>query len=403
MSALLVRVGAIDVGILEAFEEENQRFTFAESYRSAFMDSRPVLGQIFEDRFPHAIAVDGPICWFTHLLPQGVMRRWRARLSDIDEDDSFEMLRILGDNLPGAVSLTEAESVVPPLTPPIMDQRVKQRVEDNSFRFSLAGAQWKLSAMSAGRGLTTNVTAMGRSKIAKFHAPEYPDLPQCEFGTMTWANAAGILVPEFSLRNATDFDLIPEQMPIGDGSVYVVDRFDRTDDSRIHIEDFAQILDRPPGDHQYHGNYEEIGRIIQWVAPDSSQEFLKLLVFNILSGNGDAHLKNFSLIYPDSRNAELSLAYDLVATCLYYAPGKEKLALNLDGNKHFDAIHLSSFEPLFRSLSIGTEPGLSIVRDTVRVTLATWNTQPVQDCFSDLQRRKLVSHMNTIPLVSECS
>lgn len=403
MSALLVRVGDVEVGILEAFEEENQRFTFVDSYRSALMDSRPILGQIFEDRFPHAITVDGPICWFTHLLPQGVMRRWRARLSGIDEDDSFKMLRILGDNLPGAVTLSETDSVVPTATPRDLPHREKHKVEDSLFRFSLAGAQWKLSAKAAGRGLTTNATSKGRSKIAKFHAPEYPDLPQCEFGTMTWAGAAGIKVPGFSLRNTRDFDAIPDQMPVGDGSVYVVDRFDRTDDSRIHMEDFAQILNRPPGDHQYHGKYEEIGGVMRWVAPESSREFLKLLVFNIISGNGDAHLKNFSLIYPDGRNAELSLAYDLVATCLYYPVGKEKLALTLDGNKKFKAICSRSFEPLFGSLCLEVESGNQVVRETVRGALVAWNSQTVQDCFSREQRQKLATHMGSIPLISECS
>ena len=98
----------------------------------------PLLGQIFEDRFPHPISVDGPICWFAHLLPQGVMRRWRSRLLGLDEDDTFGLLRELGTNMPGAVVLTPTEPI-------LRNQHTETSIEanpppadDSSFRFSLA-------------------------------------------------------------------------------------------------------------------------------------------------------------------------------------------------------------------------------------------------------------------------
>ena len=106
MTALLVRVGDWEIGVLEHFEDESQRFSFSPGYVSALRDSRPVLGQIFEDRYPKAIYVGGPISWFTHLLPQGVMRRWRCRLLGLDEDDSFGLLSALGER--GFQSVTTA-------------------------------------------------------------------------------------------------------------------------------------------------------------------------------------------------------------------------------------------------------------------------------------------------------
>ena len=108
--------------------------------------------------------------------------------------------------------------------------------------------------------------------IAKFHAPEYPGLPQCEFATMIWAKESGVETPNFELRSIADFDSVPDEMPTGDGTVFVIERFDRRDEKRIHMEDFGQILDRPPGDPQYHGTYEEIASVIRWIAPESSSQ-----------------------------------------------------------------------------------------------------------------------------------
>ena len=194
MSALRVWLNAIEVGVLEHFDDESESFTFAEQYLDAHIDARPILGQLFEDRIPKSIHVGGPIGWFDHLLPQGAMRRWRSRLLGIDESDGFSLLTNLRENLPGAVILTPTESLLHHRSEKKSDSD-PLRDEGQPFRFSLAGAQWKLSARPSGRGLTTNATAHGTEYIAKFHSPEYPDLPRCEFATMQWAQKSGIQRP----------------------------------------------------------------------------------------------------------------------------------------------------------------------------------------------------------------
>lgn len=184
MRALSVYLGDVAVGLLEHFDDESEVFTFCESYVSAHIESRPVLGQMFEDRLPRPISVGGPIGWFDHLLPQGSMRRWRARLLSIDQDDGFSLLEQLGENLPGAVIMRPAKTLLGDVHSssrlPIGKSKPQQ------FRFSLAGAQWKLSARSVDRGLTTNANAEGVDYIAKFHSPEFPGLPRCEYATMNW-------------------------------------------------------------------------------------------------------------------------------------------------------------------------------------------------------------------------
>ena len=390
MSALRVWLNAIEVGVLEHFDDESESFTFAEQYLDAHIDARPILGQLFEDRIPKSIHVGGPIGWFDHLLPQGAMRRWRSRLLGIDESDGFSLLTNLRENLPGAVILTPTESLLHHRSEKKSDSD-PLRDEGQPFRFSLAGAQWKLSARPSGRGLTTNATAHGTEYIAKFHSPEYPDLPRCEFATMQWAQKSGIQTPAFQLRRTEEFDALPDQMPIGNGEVYVCQRFDRSSSHRIHMEDFAQILDRPSGNEQYRGSYDEILRVLQWIAPDSMEEFLRIILFSLICGNGDAHLKNFSVIYTDGRTASLSPAYDLVSTIAYQP--SDRLALKLGEADRFSGIEIERFETFFKCLRWPKEKLRSFVTEFSRSVFSNWQLPEVHSHFSQFQREKISRHV----------
>ncbi|MEQ1828470.1 MAG: HipA domain-containing protein [Pirellula sp.] len=392
MSALRVRLGDVDIGVLEHFDDESEAFTFADEYLESHINARPILGQLFEDRIPKPIHVGGPFGWFDHLLPQGAMRRWRSRLLSIDEADGFSLLTHLGENLPGAVIM------IP--TQPLIRRSIERKsahsllLKEQPFRFSLAGAQWKLSARSAGRGLTTNASAHGTEYIAKFHSPEYPDLPRCEFATMNWAHKSGIVTPNFELRRVEDFDVVPENMPVGNGDVYVCQRFDRHNTQRIHMEDFAQILDRPSGNEQYRGSYDEIARVLLWIAPDSIEELLRVVIFCLISGNGDAHLKNFSVLYNDGRIASLSPAYDLVAT-VGYQP-YDKLALKFGGSHRFDGIFLERFDAFCNCLGWTKEKLRSFVIEFSRHVLNNWQLPEVNENFPELQREKIRRHVAKI-------
>ncbi|MFO0978641.1 MAG: type II toxin-antitoxin system HipA family toxin [Planctomycetaceae bacterium] len=391
-SALTVSVHDIEVGVLEVFDEHSHRFTFHPSYTTRTIETRPLLGQIFEDRMPASIDVVGPMCWFSHLLPQGVMRRWRSRLLGLEVNDEFELLTYLGEDMPGAVTLTPGSSPVDRRK--VTSDRIWSTAPDPRFKFSLAGAQWKLSAKSEGRGLTTRASSEGRSFIAKFDAPEFPNLPRCEFATMNWAKHSGIDVPNFDLKKVSDFDELPDALPTGSGDVFVIERFDRSNDGRIHMEDFGQILDRPPGDRQYQGAYEDIAKVIAWICPDDKARFVQLLVFSVLCGNGDAHLKNFSVLYPDRRNATLSPAYDLVSTVCFYAADKEGLALELGGTRSFRRVGKSCFAGVLSILNLdGT-----IIDDVVQRVLQAWNRSDVQREFLPAQLERINQHLTSLSL-----
>ena len=99
-------------------------------------------------------------------------------------------------------------------------------------------------------------------------------------------------------------------------------------------------------------------------------EFIRRLVVNILIGNGDAHLKNWSVIYRDKVTPQLAPAYDLVSTIHYVQ--NDRLALNLGGEKHFESIDESHFDRLARRMEAPPKFVLDIVKETVAAAQKEW-------------------------------
>jgi serine/threonine-protein kinase HipA len=330
------------------------------------------------------------ICWFAHLLPQGPLRRLIAREHDIDPIEDFEVLLACGEDLPGAVRVTELlDHVSTPIEPP-----ATRRL---ALAFSLAGAQWKLSVREGERGLVAPVSGSTGTWVAKFHDPEHPSLPEVEHATLGWAKRAGIEVPVFRLVTVDEFESLPEGVPTGDGKVLLSQRFDRRGGRRIHMEDFGQILDRPPGEPQYHGSHEEVAVALKHVCKEPQRDLQELtarIVFNVLAGNGDAHLKNWAILYPDDRHAVLAPAYDLVPTIVYRP--KDDLALTLGGNRAFDSVAPNSFEELARSCDLEATDVSRWVTDAADQVREAWLS--ARSDFESGDRLRIEQHMRRIKL-----
>ena len=159
--------------------------------------------------------------------------------------------------------------------------------------------QWKLSVREQDRKLTLPLRGETGGTIAKFPSSTYRDLPRVEMATMTWAKLSGIDVPPIRLAQASDIENLPEGIPVGDGTIYLIERFDRRPDgARVHIEDFGQVLDRPADDHIYQARYEHIAAFLGYLPPEDLRAFCERLVFCVLAGNTDAHVKNWSIDLP---------------------------------------------------------------------------------------------------------
>src|SRR5690606_2918847 len=106
---------------------------------------------------------------------------------------------------------------------------------------------------------------------------------------------------------------------------YITRRFDyKPDGTKYQIEDFATLLGKSPeregDDFKYNASYEEMAALIKKYVPAAAVElikFFRMVLFNYLFANGDAHLKNFALMESDHGDYLLAPAYDLLCTALH--------------------------------------------------------------------------------------
>lgn len=370
---LEVHLGETPVGVLSRSSDRGDatRFRFYDSYRS--LAQRPVLGQVYEDHLDEVWGATQLLPpFFSNLLPEGVLREYIAGAVGVHRDRELYLLAHLGLDLPGAVivrPLTELDAVEEPAMAALTARKA------DGLRFSLAGVQLKFSMMRADDKLVLPMHGQAGHWIVKLPDRGYARVPETEWSTMTWARAVGIAVPTFELVELDRLEGIPEQFLSGPERLcYAVERFDRAPpdrapQGRVHMEDFAQVFGVYAARKYDEYNFESIGNVIYRLCglPDL-REYVRRVVFMVMSGNGDAHHKNWSLIYPDRINPRLSPAYDLVSTVYYIE--NETLALKLGGSRDFAAVTLGSFERMARKL--GRDPG----------EMVAWVTEDVERCWA---------------------
>lgn len=353
---------------------DHTRFAMAASYIDD--PTRPVLGLVFEQdvgaRYAAALRLPP---WFSNLLPEGRLRDWIALERGVSAHREMELLAQVGHDLPGAVrirpvrgeeiSYDEDWSADAPEAP-------QPDTGAGMWRFSLAGVGLKFSMLAEHDRLTLPASGVGGDWIVKLPDRVYPDVPCNEFTMMSLAGAVGIDVPEVRMVHRDEVVGLPSGVwPDREEWAYAVRRFDR-DDRRglVHIEDLAQVRDIYPDD-KYAGNFETVGALIYRGRDSASlREYARRLVFSILIANGDAHLKNWSLIYRDPRVPSLAPAYDLVST-RYYMGAEEGFGLKFGGTKRYERLRLSTFDRLERR--IGSDAGLADTgREVITATLSRW-------------------------------
>jgi len=340
---LVVRLYDVVAGEIE-LHGNSVRFTPDPAYLA--LRPRPILGQIFEDDpervrpSHHRLAP-----WFSNLLPEkgGPLRDIMARQFGVHADREFFMIAGLGHDLPGALTVLSADGTDLPDPPPV-ESTDPTPLESMHLKFSLAGVQLKLSMLRDQRGLTFPASGMGGNWIVKLPFHHLHQVPENEFSMMTWLKESGVDVPTIELLPAERIHGIPDGLIEPGTKVFAIERFDRTPLGPHHTEDFAQIFDVYPEQKYQHANYESIGRVLLNLAGEEAvREFVRRLVAIVLMGNGDAHLKNWSVCYRDQFRAELSPAYDFVSTVAYKQFQNDTLALNLDRSKSFAAVTPATF------------------------------------------------------------
>jgi len=371
---LEVYLGSEVIGKLTLLSGERSFFAFEDSYLEN--ENRPVLSQSFFSR-QGGLMTETKIRqtklppFFSNLLPEGHLRTYLASQGGINPNREFKLIELLGDDLPGNISI---KSLSGSNLANDNEQEEHQSSEESLYRFSLAGAQLKFSALLESKGgLTIPVNGVGGDWIVKLPAQNFSHVPENEWSMLHLANEVGIAVPETRLIDLQKIKDLPDVGLLTANKAFAVKRFDRTlDGSRVHIEDFAQVYGVYPNDKYRKANYENIANML-WILTGEVGivEYIKRLVFTILLGNGDMHLKNWSLIYPDGRTPQLAPAYDFVST-IPYIPN-EKLALNLSGTKDMQAITLLHFSKLAKKAGLPEFLVLNTVREMVDRVHEAWS------------------------------
>jgi serine/threonine-protein kinase HipA len=261
--------------------------------------------------------------YIANLLPEGDWRGMLSRRLALPPNDDFGLLRQLGHDCAGAVtfedpSLEHTGDTYTPLPEPELRRWLKDPLvrpspaEAPGLRRALAGAQDKLILHLAEgepylceRGAPSTVIV--KPDISSgFKGVELTALN--ELFCMQLAGSVGISVPRtFWCAGA-----------------FAVQRFDRVLDgsrlARLHQEDFAQLLGVLPA-AKYEIAWRDCFRVVDQnlkQAEPARKELVERLLFNLLIGNGDAHGKNFALLF-DAQGARLAPAYDLLCTQAYPA------------------------------------------------------------------------------------
>lgn len=184
-------------------------------------------------------------------------------------------------------------------------------------RNAISGVQPKTLAL-----LKDKESLFSKEYIIKTWGDEYPQLALNEYFCLKAIEKTGVEIPNIQLSKNNKF-LLVERF-----------NYDKVSDTFLGFEELITLLGKNK-DEKYSGSYEQIAKVIYSICTEkleSMKNFYKVIVMNYLLKNGDAHLKNFGILYNnDFSQIWFSPAYDVVNTQVYFY--KDKPALTMLGKK----------------------------------------------------------------------
>ncbi|WP_321342284.1 type II toxin-antitoxin system HipA family toxin [Breoghania sp.] len=403
VSVLNVNLHGKAIGTLTRVSGDRSLFAFNEAYIND--PERPTLGLFFKDEFGELRTEFRPVQtkimpFFSNLLPEGHLRKYLAEQAGVHPEREFFLLWALGQDLPGAVTIVPADGEAWPPEAANAEGENPQ-VKDDMLRFSLAGVQLKFSAIeSASGGLTIPASGVGGDWIVKLPSREYEGVPENEYSMMFMADKLGMDVPKINLVDIESISGLPDGTERFGKKAFVIERFDRLPGGgRIHIEDFAQVFGVYSENKYKKASMRNIATVVAAEGTDEdTREFIRRLTFNTLIGNGDMHLKNWSLIYPDKRNAALAPAYDFVST-IAYIPG-DSFALNYSRTKDFAGYDEDELSHLSAKAALPEKMVIDTAREMTADFIEVWNAEKNHlPMFGDV-RDAIDVLLPTLPIVT---
>jgi serine/threonine-protein kinase HipA len=263
-------------------------------------------------------------------LPEGaLLEAIRRAIAKLAGEDDLTILRVTGGNQIGrnrfslpqdssAGIVESVESLDELLSYPDTEELFHDLVSRYALRSGVSGVQPKVMLDATERG-----TAAVGGYIVKSWGADYPQLAANEFFCMTAAKRAGLPGPEFHISE--------------NGGLFVMKRFDLTSEGHpLGFEDMCSL--QALGTAQKYGStFERVARSIKdFVSGEFLQgardQFFASLVLSCMIRNGDAHLKNFGVLYErPGQPVRLAPVYDMVTTVAYIP--RDVPALSLAGTK----------------------------------------------------------------------
>ena len=391
------------VGIMHRLVGDQYLFAFEQEY----MDdrNRPTLSLSFKTQagtLMHSTRIVNLRLppFFSNLLPEGHLRTYLAKRAHVKQEREFFLLAVLGADLPGAVTATVLDA------DKNFDLELSQdeaNLQSSSIlRFSLAGVQLKFSAIEeASGGLTIPAHGMGGSWIIKLPSTRFDHVPENEYVMLALAESIGIRVPRHRLIDLKEIRDLPKDVSSIQGRALMIERFDRSPEGAIHMEDFAQVFGLFPDKKYDYKSYANIARVL-WAETTEADlyEFVRRLTFAVSIGNADLHLKNCSLLYPDGKTPRLSPAYDLVST-LPYLPN-DRMALNFGGSRSLEEITNNQILRFAKTARIPPATLPEIILETLERTTDAWKKSEAKDLLPKTMQKIIATQIQTVALRTLC-
>jgi serine/threonine-protein kinase HipA len=334
-------------------------------------------------------------------VPEGFLAdQIKRRMAKHMQVDEMRLLSVIGGNQIGRLTYqnpietpisVRAQVGLQEILSADVSQGVFEFLVDTYFESGISGVQPKVLVPDLDKITGNRKTMLSSDLIVKSGADEYAHLAQNEFLCLEAARLAGLETPPFWLSE--------------NGDLFVMERFDLTEASRLGFEDMAVLLglNKDPHDnYKYSQSYETLAAVIGQVCRhgDSLRElerFFSSVCLSVMVRNGDAHLKNFGVIYthPNAlETVQLAPVFDVTTTTVYenYNPKSGRslvdrtLAIKMNKVKTYpDRQQLIEFGRKHCSVE---KPALIIERiaDAMTQALANHQARVNGELFTDMQR-----------------
>lgn len=326
-----------------------------------------------------------PVQWyFDNLLPEEDQRVLLAKDARLDAADAFGLLAWYGAESAGSLTLLPPEAAPQTTEPlrPLPDDALQARIRQLPRaplthaavkRMSLAGAQHKLAVVLQDGALFEPAGATPSTNILKPDHPDadYPHSVINEWFVMRLAGRLGLDVPDVHRR------YVPSP-------VYLIDRFDRVPDAqgwqRRHAIDACQLLGLDRSFKYTQGSMDSLAALANACRSPAvaRSRLFGWLVFNVLVGNSDAHLKNLSFLV-SHEGVQLAPFYDLLSVAVYDSPAFDKTGWPAHTQLAWPVLDVRHFSDIRRGLLLKAGTALNLVKGTAERLLERLRSRIVSE------------------------